>query len=420
MVLTCYLADGDLPIDNNWVEKRIRPIALWGGRTGCSPAACVRASGLPAVMSTSTRPSSTGLIHICPPARCAAAAVEAAGTSSIRAAASTLEIDRRSNQDLRQRSISPTCRTTHNRVQYRVKESSGSLRTRRWRHQSVPEGLIPVSRPWSLRHPRRRSAPAPPAIGARGLASATWISAGGPRATQSALSSTRGASGTAGALAGAVAQPASRIAEPKPSRARPRIAPLRDELRPSGQRAHSAGVAAGALPLHLEHDRTTPVPSRLVEQWSDSPHGLGWHVVRRRLISFRSGASARTDGALSWCTRAASAWHKLGNRPSTEGDKAACERQGGPYVRRDRPARYAQKDGLLTRFGSGTDTEVSERSGKPVPGDLTDMPRQVAHGAPLRVLRSRRISAAEFRLTHVRYLSWPAPRLVLPPKGPSR
>jgi transposase len=33
-----------LPIDNNWVENQIRPIALGRQRTGCSPAACARAS----------------------------------------------------------------------------------------------------------------------------------------------------------------------------------------------------------------------------------------------------------------------------------------------------------------------------------------------------------------------------------------
>jgi hypothetical protein len=36
--LTRYLDDGDVPIDNNWVENQIRPIAS-GARTGCSPAA---------------------------------------------------------------------------------------------------------------------------------------------------------------------------------------------------------------------------------------------------------------------------------------------------------------------------------------------------------------------------------------------
>jgi len=42
--LTRFLDDGALPIDNSWVENRIRPIAL-GRRTGCSPEACVPASG---------------------------------------------------------------------------------------------------------------------------------------------------------------------------------------------------------------------------------------------------------------------------------------------------------------------------------------------------------------------------------------
>jgi hypothetical protein len=40
--LTRYIDDGELPIDNNWVENQIRPIAS-GGRTGCSPAACAPA-----------------------------------------------------------------------------------------------------------------------------------------------------------------------------------------------------------------------------------------------------------------------------------------------------------------------------------------------------------------------------------------
>jgi transposase len=26
--LTCYLDDGELPADNNWVENQIRPIAI--------------------------------------------------------------------------------------------------------------------------------------------------------------------------------------------------------------------------------------------------------------------------------------------------------------------------------------------------------------------------------------------------------
>ena len=35
---------GELPIDNNWVENQIRPIALGRATTGCSPAACARAN----------------------------------------------------------------------------------------------------------------------------------------------------------------------------------------------------------------------------------------------------------------------------------------------------------------------------------------------------------------------------------------
>ena len=40
--LTRFVDDPQLPVDNNWIENQIRPIAL--GRTGCSPAACVWAS----------------------------------------------------------------------------------------------------------------------------------------------------------------------------------------------------------------------------------------------------------------------------------------------------------------------------------------------------------------------------------------
>jgi len=37
--LTRYLDDGRLPIDNNWVENQIRPIAL-GRKTGYLPVRC--------------------------------------------------------------------------------------------------------------------------------------------------------------------------------------------------------------------------------------------------------------------------------------------------------------------------------------------------------------------------------------------
>ncbi len=43
--LTRFLDDGRLPIDNNWIENQIRPIAI--ATTGCSQAPCVRASALP-------------------------------------------------------------------------------------------------------------------------------------------------------------------------------------------------------------------------------------------------------------------------------------------------------------------------------------------------------------------------------------
>jgi transposase len=41
--LTRFVDDGQLPVDNNWIENQIRPIAL-GRSTGCSPAACARVS----------------------------------------------------------------------------------------------------------------------------------------------------------------------------------------------------------------------------------------------------------------------------------------------------------------------------------------------------------------------------------------
>jgi hypothetical protein len=42
--LTRYIDDGELPIDNNWVENQIRQ-SPWAETTGCSPAACAPASG---------------------------------------------------------------------------------------------------------------------------------------------------------------------------------------------------------------------------------------------------------------------------------------------------------------------------------------------------------------------------------------
>ena len=42
--LTRFLDDGQLPIDNNWAENQIRPIAI-GRKIGCSRARCVQASG---------------------------------------------------------------------------------------------------------------------------------------------------------------------------------------------------------------------------------------------------------------------------------------------------------------------------------------------------------------------------------------
>jgi len=44
--LTRYLEDGDLPIDNNHVENRIRPVAL-GAKTGSSPDLSERANVRP-------------------------------------------------------------------------------------------------------------------------------------------------------------------------------------------------------------------------------------------------------------------------------------------------------------------------------------------------------------------------------------
>lgn len=44
--LTHFLENGDLSIDNNWVENRIRPIAL-GRQNCCSPDHCARANEPP-------------------------------------------------------------------------------------------------------------------------------------------------------------------------------------------------------------------------------------------------------------------------------------------------------------------------------------------------------------------------------------
>jgi hypothetical protein len=45
--LVHYLDDGQVPIDNNWIENRIRPDCHRAGRTGSSPAACAPANGRP-------------------------------------------------------------------------------------------------------------------------------------------------------------------------------------------------------------------------------------------------------------------------------------------------------------------------------------------------------------------------------------
>jgi hypothetical protein len=44
--LVHYLDDGQVPIDNNWIENRIRPSPR-AGRTGYLPAACAPANGPP-------------------------------------------------------------------------------------------------------------------------------------------------------------------------------------------------------------------------------------------------------------------------------------------------------------------------------------------------------------------------------------
>ena len=41
---TQFVDDGQLPIDNNWIENQIRPFALGKDRTGCLPAACALVS----------------------------------------------------------------------------------------------------------------------------------------------------------------------------------------------------------------------------------------------------------------------------------------------------------------------------------------------------------------------------------------
>ena len=44
--LTRYVDDGNLPIDNNWVENRPARLPL-AARTGCSPGRCVPANAPP-------------------------------------------------------------------------------------------------------------------------------------------------------------------------------------------------------------------------------------------------------------------------------------------------------------------------------------------------------------------------------------
>ena len=43
-VLTRFLDDGQLPIDNNWIENKIRPIAIGRKNTGYLRAPCGQAS----------------------------------------------------------------------------------------------------------------------------------------------------------------------------------------------------------------------------------------------------------------------------------------------------------------------------------------------------------------------------------------
>ncbi len=38
--LTRFVDDGHLPVDNNWVENQMRPVARWGARTGYLQAHC--------------------------------------------------------------------------------------------------------------------------------------------------------------------------------------------------------------------------------------------------------------------------------------------------------------------------------------------------------------------------------------------
>lgn len=42
--LTRFTTDGQLPVDNNWIENQIRPIAVGRTTTGCLREACVQAS----------------------------------------------------------------------------------------------------------------------------------------------------------------------------------------------------------------------------------------------------------------------------------------------------------------------------------------------------------------------------------------
>ena len=75
-----YVDDGDLPIDNNWVENQIRPIAL--GRGNWLFAGSLRAGKrAAAIMSLVHSARINGHDPVCLPARCARAAADAAGQS---------------------------------------------------------------------------------------------------------------------------------------------------------------------------------------------------------------------------------------------------------------------------------------------------------------------------------------------------
>lgn len=89
VALTRYLDDGQLPLDDDWVENQSRPIAL--GRSNCLFAGSLRAGQrAAAVMSLSTLRGSTDTTHMRICATCWSASLLSPTAPNCRAAAESV------------------------------------------------------------------------------------------------------------------------------------------------------------------------------------------------------------------------------------------------------------------------------------------------------------------------------------------